>query len=249
MIRQKFKVIKRIEVPKAEYSYDAAVQMIVELNEQYNPSWIYCDRGAGEYQIERLHIIGDENPHTGLKNKVRGWQFKNVIEVMDPITKETVKEPMKPFMVNQLQIAFEREKLMLSPYDDYLHKQLVDYEVLRQSSTGVPVYTSENEHFIDALGLAYLAFVLEFSEITDAIKKPEFSSKIKHTSTQLGEGRVNAAIAEAQGPSPSVRQFGNVDRSDLRGDRPTWFKVDAQPRSSSRSSWGTRRGGAARSSW
>ncbi len=46
--REKFKVIKRIEVPKAEYSYDAAVNLVVELNEIYNPSWIYCDRGAGE---------------------------------------------------------------------------------------------------------------------------------------------------------------------------------------------------------
>lgn len=48
MKKEKFQVIKRIEVPKSEYSYDAAVNLIVELNEQYNPSWIYCDRGSGE---------------------------------------------------------------------------------------------------------------------------------------------------------------------------------------------------------
>ena len=48
MKKQKFQVIKRIEVPKAEYSYDAAVNLIIELNDQYNPSWIYCDRGSGE---------------------------------------------------------------------------------------------------------------------------------------------------------------------------------------------------------
>lgn len=48
LIRQKFKVIKRVEVPRSEYSYDTAVNMIVELNEQYNPAWIYCDSGAGE---------------------------------------------------------------------------------------------------------------------------------------------------------------------------------------------------------
>lgn len=52
--KEKFQVIKRIEVPKAEYSYDAAVNMIVELNDQYNPSWIYCDRGSGEYRPLRL---------------------------------------------------------------------------------------------------------------------------------------------------------------------------------------------------
>ena len=48
MITDKFKVIKRIEVPKSEYSYDNAVNLIIELNEQYNPAWIYVDRGSGD---------------------------------------------------------------------------------------------------------------------------------------------------------------------------------------------------------
>lgn len=46
---KKFKVLKRYEMPKAEYSYDNAVNKIIELNSIYNPSWIYCDRGSGEY--------------------------------------------------------------------------------------------------------------------------------------------------------------------------------------------------------
>jgi len=48
VIRQKFKVIKRVEVPRSEYSYDSAVNKIVELNDIFNPSWIFCDRGSGE---------------------------------------------------------------------------------------------------------------------------------------------------------------------------------------------------------
>lgn len=51
---KKFRVVKRVEVPKAEYSYDAAVNMIIDLNERYNPSWIYCDRGAGELPLTKL---------------------------------------------------------------------------------------------------------------------------------------------------------------------------------------------------
>lgn len=247
VIRQKFKVIKRIEVPKSEYSYDAAVQMIVDLNDQYNPSWIYCDRGSGEYQIERLHIIGDENPSTGLKNKVKGWQFKNTLEIMDPITKEIVREPMKPFMVSQLQILFEREKIMLSPFDDLLHKQLIDYEVIKQTVSGQPVFTSENEHFIDALGLAYLAFVLEFTELTDSIKKPEFSSKIAHSSKKLGEARVNLAMAETQ-RRDAFNKLITPDTDDLRGDRPVWHKVTSTPKGRSQS-WGSRRGVGGRTIW
>lgn len=90
----KFKVFKRVEVPRSEYSYDAAINTIVELNEIYNPSWIYCDAGSGEYQIERLHIIGEENPHTGLKSKVKRWSFANKLDIMDPITKEFEKKPL-----------------------------------------------------------------------------------------------------------------------------------------------------------
>lgn len=37
-------------MPRAEYSYDNAVNKIIELNDIYNPSWIYCDRGAGNIQ-------------------------------------------------------------------------------------------------------------------------------------------------------------------------------------------------------
>ena len=52
-----------------------------------------------EYQLEKLHMYGDEHPSSGLKNKVKGWQFKNSIDIIDPITFETNKEPIKPFMV------------------------------------------------------------------------------------------------------------------------------------------------------
>ena len=68
----KFKVFKRVEVPRSEYTYDNAVNKIVELNQIYNPSYIYVDRGSGEYQLERLHIIGEQNPKSGLKAKVKG---------------------------------------------------------------------------------------------------------------------------------------------------------------------------------
>ena len=164
-------------MPRSEYSYDTAVNLIVELNDQYNPAWIYCDSGAGEYQIERLHIIGEERPATGLKNKVKRMNFKQNLDIVDPITFEITNQPLKPFMVTQLQIAFEREKMILSPFDEVLHKQLIDYAVEKIGANGQPVFTSENEHFVDALGLAYLAMVLEFKELTDMIKEPETATK------------------------------------------------------------------------
>ena len=59
-----------------------------------------------------------------------------------------------------------KEKLLID-------KQLIDYEVVRKQVNGDPVFSDKNEHFVDALGLAYLAFVLEFPDLTRGIKKVE----------------------------------------------------------------------------
>lgn len=255
VIMGKFKVIKRVEVTRSEYSYDNAINTIVELNSIYNPSFIYCDAGAGEYQIERLHIIGDQQPHTGLKHKVKRWQFAQTIDVIDPITFELVKQPLKPFMVNQLTLAFERDNLILSPFDDVLHKQLTNYEVEKINASGKPVYTSKDEHFIDALGLAYLAMTLEFKELTNVIKEPEVATKIEFTNKSLGQAGINRmfnSIQNAYGGSSSRVQLKPSD--DRPGDKQKWVKVTQSynPYRSS-GSWGSRssgRGGSlGRSMW
>lgn len=239
-----FKVLKRYEMSRQEYSYDNAVNKIIELNDIYNPAWIYADRGSGEYQIERLHIYGDEHPSSGLKVKLKGWSFANTIDILDPITRETSKKPMKPFMVNQLANAFERNKIILSPYDETLKKQLIDYTVERVTSNGLPIYTSKDEHFVDALGLAYLAFVLEFPNLTAAIKKFEPTSTLIYNSNVPGSKRAQrdiAAIERHADTNPWDKR--KVDPYDLPGDKPKWFKVTS-PRTGSTTSWGSRgRGG------
>ena len=254
--RKKFKVIKRIEVPRSEYTLDNAVNWIIKVNDIYNPSWIFCDRGYGDYQLERLHIYGDQHPYTGLKNKVVGWQFKNTIEVMDPIEKTIVKEPMKPFMVNQLALAFERDRMILSPFDEVLHKQLIDYVVDHVSQTGQPVFSNKDEHFVDALGLAYLAFVLKFPDITKGIKRIENSSKIEHSHAQIGTARATAALREISMPTANpwkdLKQVGKSP-GERKGDYQKWVKVPMKANygGRNRSSWGNRSGSgfSGRSSW
>lgn len=214
-----------------------------------------------EYQVERLHIIGDERPETGLKHKVKRCSFASNIDIVDPITFETVKEPFKPFMVNQLVLSFERDRIIMSPFDETLHKQLTNYEVEKIGANGKPTYTSVDEHFVDALGLAHLAFVLEFKELTNTIKEIEVSSKISFINKSLGQDRINNMFEEIQSSYGQASQFPTDTSGDLRGDRPTWFKVNQDyrsDRSMSRSSsfgrggsWGSRGGsrGMGRSSW
>ena len=260
---KQFMILKRYELPRAEYSYDAAVNAIIEVNKIYNPAWIYCDRGSGEYCIERLHIYGDEHPETGLKNKVKGWQFANKVDVFDPITGEKEAKPMKPFMVNQLQIAFERGNMILSPWDDVIYKQLIDYEVEKITQSGVPVFTSKDEHYIDALGLAYLAMVLEFKKLTGVIQDFETATK---TEIMPNTHLINPAAFQTQDLRsdvlPEVREFyKNTDFRERRGERQSWVKLDSHQGAmkpsnkfgAGKSSWGSRSpgkgGGFSRSGW
>ena len=227
-VLNRFKVLKRYEMPKAEYSYDNAVNKIIELNEIYNPSWIYCDRGSGEYQIERLHIYGEEHPESGLKQKVVGWSFSNKIKVIDPATGEEDNKAMKPFMVSQLQIAFERESIILSPYDEVLYKQLIDYEVDKIGQNGVPTFTSKNEHFVDALGLAYLAMVMEFKQLTGVMKDLDVEFKMEISSVNITENSMLKSGNTSSKPmKPEVKEFWeNTDFTELRGERQVWVKTD-----------------------
>ena len=151
---------------------------------------------------------------------------------MDPITKEIERKPLKPFMVNQLQIAFERDKIILSPYDTTLAKQLTDYEVVKMTEAGIPKYTSENEHFVDALGLAYLAMVLEFKNLTGMIQEPEVTSDFVISHKQIGgvAAKVEAST-RLNADSRIVDYYQNTDFDDLPGDRQTWVKVDESYRS------------------
>lgn len=211
-----------------------------------------------DYQIERLHIYGDEHPETNLRNKVIGYQFKESIDVMDPITKETHKEPVKQFMVNQLKLNIERERLIMSPFDEVLHKQLIDYEVDHISANGMPVYTSKNEHFVDALGLAHLAFVLKFPDITAAIKTVKYSTKITQMHGDAIHRRENAILRDISNPinpwkkRPMPKQIGKGP-DELPGDYQKWVKVPIGSGShSSRTNrfWGKRSGGfTGRSMW
>lgn len=52
----KFQVVRRVEVPKVEYSFDKAVNMIIELNKIYQPSFIYADRGMGGYILDTIKL-------------------------------------------------------------------------------------------------------------------------------------------------------------------------------------------------
>lgn len=227
--KQVFWVMKAHMVPQGEYSYSHAMDTIIRMNKIYDPKWIFMDKGAGEVQLEQLHLYGEQHPASGLKNKLIGWQFAQKIKVPDPVMRTYSEQPMKPFMVNSLVKAFEEDRIILSPFDDRIHKQLVDYTIERITPSGVPVYTSKNEHFVDALGLAFLAFVLKFPNIAKHIKKIESSPLIiKEASNAVlnrGEREIRSieTTKNPWGNQKQVKQIGK-EPGERAGEYQQWVK-------------------------
>lgn len=160
-----FKVLFRVEIPRSQFTYTNAVNKIIELNDQFDFDWIAVDRGYGETQVELLHKYGFENPESGLATKVVGFQFAEKINVRDPYTLKKDRKPMKPFMVNNSVNIFEKGKIILNPNDKYLIGQLEEYRIKSISSHGLPTFSEENEHAIDAMNLALLMYEQKYGNL------------------------------------------------------------------------------------
>lgn len=165
----KFKIINRVAIPRSEFTLDNGVEKIKELNAIYNPAYIYVDRGYGEHQIETLHKFGLDHPETGLSKKVKGIAFNQSIEVKDPFTKLASKKPFKHFMIDQFGIQLERDRIILCDDDIDVWRDLQNYNIVRYTSSGSPVFTNKDEHTVDATLLALVAFIIEMPKLGGTI--------------------------------------------------------------------------------
>jgi len=167
--RDKVRISHREEIEKSEYTLTKAVDRIIELNASLNPKHIYVDRGFGEVQVELLHKHGVENPHTRLREKVKGLSFAETIDVRDPYTKLMIKKELKPYMVDNLRQYLERGQLCIPSTDDEMYMQLISYVVVRTTQTGRPVFEASGsavDHAHDALLLALLAVAENYGEFS-----------------------------------------------------------------------------------
>lgn len=160
-----FRMLFRIEIPRSEWTYVNAMNKIIELNDEYKFDWIGIDRGYGETQLELLHKYGLEHPETQLAEKVVGFQFSQKIKVRDPYTRKQSEKHIKPFMVNNSVNLFEKGKIILDGSDKDMISQLEEYRVKSITSTGMPQFTDENEHAIDAMNLCLLLFALNYDSL------------------------------------------------------------------------------------
>ena len=250
----RFMPVFRSDISKSDFSLDAAVKKIIELNTTYNPQWIYCDRGFGEYQIETLRLYGTTNPESGLDKKVKGWHFSQNIELIDPVTKIMEKKPAKHFMINTLDTLFHRDKIMMSPFDELLYRQIINYNVIKISQNGAPIFTSIDEHALDAFMLSILAFALEMPDLTKTIYEPrkflEISMQKNNPITASAKAlfaRVNSTVQKYRGEKQEYNDDPKTDRPPniVRHDN----SYDSRKSSSSWAGRGHSSGGTRRSSF
>jgi hypothetical protein len=151
-----YRVIYREEIPQSQFALHKAVARVQVLNEIFRPEWIYVDRGYGEYQVEEFQLAGQADPSSGLDTKVVGINFRNMIETPMPGGGPVDRKPFKHAMINLMRMWFERGRIEISKEDEEFFEQLLGYEVVTQTATTL-TYSSENEHAIDAVGLAAMA--------------------------------------------------------------------------------------------
>lgn len=224
--QNKLRVCYRQEVPRSEFVLTETIDRIIDLNRQFNPEWIYVDRGAGEVQVELLHRHGMQYPSTGLRNKVVGVSFSESYELRDPASKQWVKKPIKPYMVENLRFLLERN-LILFPRsnskneiidgDEQLYEQLIAYTVVRQTPSGVPVFEAsgtQQDHAHDALILACLAYTHNYSALN-----------------KIQVARVSTTVSNQM--FSSIDGDGEDDAERLRDKSNGWHLVNSQSEATS----------------
>ena len=180
---QIFYLLAKEKVSRDGWTQTAACQKIAQLNQFWNPKAIYIDEGYGSTQKEMLHKYGWDSlrakganhPDSRLRNIVKSYSFGGTIEIHDLITKQPIKKPAKPFLVENTVRKFEHNVFKYPRSDNHFTKQLLGYVIDRVNQSGTPVYKAMDEtvgdHDLDAVMLAMVGFTLE----TTDFGKPKFS--------------------------------------------------------------------------
>ena len=196
MALNKFRVVDKHTVSRQGWNSVLAIQKVREVNQLWNPSWIYVDNRPSPAHVEMLKLYGLEaakNPNKGknhpdarLKDIVKGYEFGSKIDSYDMFTKEQVKRPAKVFLIENAVRRFEAGQIEFSNEDKELEAQLLGYIIDRWTANGQPVYKAGNkeagDHDIDAVALALIGFTLELT----TLGSPRYNANISLIEEPLG---------------------------------------------------------------
>lgn len=190
----------RKAIPRGEWTYTLAIEEIKRADQQFDFDHIMIDSGHGEYQIEQLRLYEKQNQVKGIGTKMHRLNLSAKIKVWDPIMKAYEKKHIKPFMVNNAVLMFERGVIALNPSDKETIMQFEAYEVKSWGADGRPTYTDVNEHILDCIVFALYGFTKYYEDIMKVTK----SSRISIISAPLN--RVRDPIQSRDVNSESVEE-------------------------------------------
>ena len=169
--RQKYRIVDKSAVSVEGWTQTTAVRRVKELNRKWHPVVIYLDYGHGATQEELLHEIGMRAQFNSVDRmllKAKSINFSSAFEIRDPWTKQKVKKPAKPYLVNNAVRVIEGLNIEISSSDTVLIKQLEGYRIDHYTPNGIPVYAKDpkyGDHSLDAVMLGLLGFHREFSTL------------------------------------------------------------------------------------
>ena len=225
----KYKLVEKIIIDKSEFTQLKAVEEIIRLDQKWSSSYIYVDYGYGATQVEMLKRYGKEHPNSRLDRKVVGIHMGGNVEIKDPVTREDVKKPAKPFMVGVAARQMESERCIFPASEDTdvlvadedgetaqmgIVQQMRQLRVLKIAKNGSPTYSGENEHTLTAWMLAILGFFMEMSDI----------NKIMSSATVRFSGHIGS-----KGKEGSPEEIARLDTENRKRLVPKGRTLPAKP--------------------
>ncbi len=183
----KFKLIKKWIINPDEFKQTAAVEKVIQINNEWTPEFIYIDEGYGDMQYEMLIKHGLQNPPSKLDKKVKKINMSNKIEIKNPKDGSVEKKWAKGFMYLNMAKLLQDNLLVLPQSEDTnsvlddsvasavgIVQQMREVELKKSSSIARAQFICPVDHTITAYGLALLGFTLNYS----AYLKQQLSSAI-----------------------------------------------------------------------
>jgi hypothetical protein len=147
------RVIYREEIDKnTPFLFDATCRRLIDIYKTVGFDHIFLEATRDVPQVEMLQLLArKECPD--LVSKIEAIDYNTNHISLDLRTHEQIKRRLKGVIVGNLQTLFEEDRIAYPLLDRTLNQQLSNYTILGYTDRGAR-YSKENEHFIDALGLA-----------------------------------------------------------------------------------------------
>ena len=187
-----YKLVDKKIIRRSEHTQLSAIRAILELDKKWKAEYVYCDAGYGHTQIEIIHSEDLRSPANTYKKRVKAIDMGSNTIMYDPISKQEISKPVKPFMVYTVAAQVERGFVVL-PRDEDTTAQIIpeeiefanigvvqqarNFKVEKVSQAGRETFSQDYEHTLTAWMLAIYAQLMEFGDY----QKREYDSTIAQT--------------------------------------------------------------------